>query len=118
MLCWLPRRIGCQHPPVPEGVSACLFPACVVLRRFVSSLQVRQTPGMEIIMKEIERKRKADEESGVKRKTYSMGEVYKPTAEDVEDVAEFWALVGCYMPTVTSFVKFSLETSFPCRTRR
>jgi peptidyl-prolyl cis-trans isomerase-like protein 2 len=43
-------------------------------------------------MREIEKKRAADEEAGVKRKVYTMSEVYVPSDEDVADIAAFWVL--------------------------
>ena len=57
-------------------------------------------------MREIEKKRKADDEAGVKRKVYTMGDVHVPTEEELADVAEFWAL----QPTVADVNPGSTDT--------
>ena len=61
-----------------------------------SESKVRQTPGMDGIMREIEKKRKEDEESGVSRKMYTINQQHVPTGTEIEDIAPFWDL----QPTV------------------
>jgi peptidyl-prolyl cis-trans isomerase-like 2 len=92
--------ITLQNPNDPEHMAlrdVCNFKHLQTLREDSSLTRasegpIRHTPSSESVMREIEKKRIADEETGVKRKVFTITDVHVPTDEEVADISEFWAL--------------------------